>query len=222
MRIIFIPGLGEDELIFSKVLPMIPGEKLVLNTWELFGNQLRGNFTGLQYAREVAERYNITEHDLLIGHSLGGLTACYIKNLLGCPVIQVASYTNKNRIIVPVSNFRIIEASVRGHLFFNNLIKWLVLTLQYNNKPSKPMVTYLFDKLKNGNKINVINQLKVALNPLQLDGLEPDLRIHSKGDNIVRPPKEPYLATPGDHFAIFTHPEPFASAINDFISSVNK
>ena len=83
------------------------------------------------------------------------------------------------------------------------------------------MVTYIFDKLKNGNKINVINQLKVALNAVKIHGVEPDLRIHSKRDNIIKPPKEPYLATPGDHFAIFTHPGAIRIAINDFISSVN-
>ncbi len=221
MRLIFIPGLGEDEFIFDHLLPFIPGEKLVLNTWQLFCNHPRGKFTGLDYAREVAARYQVTDKDLVIGHSLGGLTALYLKYLTGCKIIQIASYTHKNRIVVPISSYKIIEGAVRSEIFFNNFIKWLILNIQYYKKPSKPIVNHIFNLLKKGDKINVINQVKVALNPQLPKPIEPDLRIHSKGDKIVRPPKEAYYEVPGDHFSLYTHPDEVAIPINNFIQSIN-
>ncbi|MCY7421377.1 MAG: alpha/beta hydrolase [Chitinophagaceae bacterium] len=220
MRIIFIPGLGEDEKVFDPVLPLIEGEKLVLNTWHLHGDTLRGKINAIDMATELIGRYNITPNDLVIGHSMGGLIALYIKQLTGCKIIQVASFTSHDRVIVPVSNHNLIKWAVKYHLFFNPVIRWLVLKLQYNKKPSGPWLNYIFNLLKNGNKNNVINQLTVALTPIKSkQSIEPDLRIHSKDDLIVRPPKEPYVQIPGDHFSILTHPVEAAHAINTFIDN---
>ena len=219
MRIIFIPGLGEDEKVFETVLPLINGDKVVLNTWYLHGDIPRGKINAIDMADEVAGRYNITKSDLLIGHSMGGLIALYIKQKTGCKIIQVASYTSHDRVIVPVNNHKLIKWAVKYHLFFNPLICWLVLKLQYNSKPSNPWVNYAFNLLKDGNKNNVINQLTVALTPIKIENkVEPDLRIHSKKDLIIRPPKEPYVQLPGDHFSILTHPIEAAAAINNFIN----
>ena len=219
MRIIFIPGLGEDEKVFETVMPLINGDKIVLNTWHLHGDIPRGKINAIDMADEVAGRYNINKSDLLIGHSMGGLIALYIKQKTGCKIIQVASYTSHDRVIVPVNNHNLIKWAVKYHLFFNPLIRWLVLKLQYNSKPSNPWVNYAFNLLKDGNKNNVINQLTVALTPIKIENkVEPDLRIHSKKDLIIRPPKEPYVQLPGDHFSILTHPIEAAAAINNFIN----
>ena len=217
MRIICIPGLGEDELVFSKILPLLPGNKVVLDTWTLIGNDKRGSFSGMQYAREVVQQLAITNKDIIIGHSLGGLTAWYIKALVGCRIVQISSYTERDRIIFPISNHYFIQSAVWTHAFFNQLIQWLVLRLQYHGKPSEPFVKYVFKRLKNGNEVNVINQLKVALCPLKLEGVAPDLRIHSVGDLIVRPPKQHYVQVPGDHFNVYTYPNEIAAIINIFL-----
>lgn len=217
-RIIFIPGLGEDEKVFDNVLPLIKGEKLVLNTWHLHGDEPRGKINAVDMARETIDRYKLTKDDVLIGHSLGGLIALFIKKILGCKIIQVGSYTSHDRVKVPISNHNIIKWAVKYHLFFNPFIRWLVLRLQYNSKPSKLWVKHVFNLLKNGNKDNVINQLTAALTPIKTENkVEPDLRIHSKNDLIVRPPKEPYVEIPGDHFSILTHPIEAAAAINNFL-----
>lgn len=219
MRIIFIPGLGEDEKVFEAVMPLIDGEKMVLNTWHLHGDIPRGKINAIDMAEETIGRYNITKSDLLIGHSMGGLISLYIKQKTGCKIIQVASYTHHDRVIVPVSNHQLIRLAVKYRLFFNPIIRWLVLKIQYNSKPSKIWVKYSFNLLKNGNKNNVINQLTVALTPIKTENkVEPDLRIHSKKDLIIRPPKEPYVQIPGDHFSILTHPIEAAAAINSFIN----
>ncbi len=217
-RLIFIPGLGEDEKVFDNVLPLIRGEKLVLSTWNLHGDLPRGKVTATDIARELVEQYSITKDDVLIGHSMGGWIALFVKEFTGCKIIQVASFTSHNRVIVPISNHQIIKWAVKNHLFFNPVIRWLVLKIQYNTKPSKQWLTYIFNLLKNGNKNNVINQLTVALTPIQTkNNIEPDLHIHSKKDLIVRPPKEVYVQIPGDHFSILTHPAEAAAAINSFL-----
>ena len=220
MRLIFIPGLGEDEKVFDPILPLIEGEKLILNTWLLHGDTPRGKINAIDIAKELIGRFNITAYDLVIGHSMGGLIALYIKHLTGCKIIQVASFTSHDRVIVPVSNHNLIRWAVKYQLFFNPFIRWLVLKLQYNRKPSGPWLIYIFNLLKNGNKNNVINQLTVALTPVKTKlNVEPDLRIHSKDDLIIRPQKEPYVQIPGDHFSILTHPVEAARAINTFINS---
>ena len=219
-RLIFIPGLGEDEKVFDNVLPLIEGEKLVLNTWNLHGDITRGKVTATDIAREIAERYSITKDDVIIGHSMGGWIALFVKELTGCNIIQVGSYTSHKRVIVPVLNHQFIKWAVKYQVFFNPLIRWLVLKIQYNRKPSKQWLTYIFNLLKNGNKNNVINQLTVALTPTPTKiNIEPDLRIHSKKDLIVKPPKEAYVQIPGDHFSILTYPIEAATAINDFLEA---
>ncbi len=221
MRIILIPGLGEDEIIFNHVLPLVEGDKLVLNTWKISGDKYRGKIKALDLAREVAEHYNICRDDVVIGHSLGGLISLYIKHITGCKIVQIASYTHHDRIIVPVRNYELIKIGIKSHLFFNQFMRWLIVQLQYRSKPSKIMLIYAFDRLKNGNKNNVINQLAAALIPLKPRlNVQPDLRIHSKGDRIVRPPKEPYIEVPGDHFSLYTHPADVAAAINNFLRSL--
>lgn len=219
-RLIFIPGLGEDEKVFDNVLPLIEGEKLVLSTWNLHGDLPRGKVKATDIAREMVEQYSITKDDVLIGHSMGGWIALFVKALTECKVVQVASYTSHKRVIVPALNHQFIKWAVKSQVFFNPLIRWLVLKIQYNTKPSKPWLNYIFNLLKNGNKNNVINQLTVALTPIPTkNNFEPDLRIHSKKDLIVRPPKEAYVQIPGDHFSILTHPKEAARAINDFLKA---
>lgn len=219
MRIVFIPGLGEDEKIFDNILPLIAGDKLVLNTWNLHGNILRGKINATDIARELIKQYAITKADLIIGHSMGGLIALQIKQLLGCQIIQVASYSNHNRVIVPIRNHNIIKYAVKWKLVFNPFVRWLVTKIQYEKLPSKEWLNYVFNLLKDGDKHNVINQLTVALTPVNAP-VQPDLRIHSKKDLIVRPPREPYVEIPGDHFSILTYPVDAAAAINNFITDI--
>jgi hypothetical protein len=223
MRIIFIPGFGEDELCFSNLAPLIPGEKLVLNTWDIAGDQPRGNTDAHELAKELMGHYNITVNDLVIGHSMGGWIAYYLKHFTGCRIIQISSYTNPRRIYFPFENRLIIEGGVRSHIVFNPITRWLIVKLQYHHKPSEDFLKYVFNRIMRGNENNVINQLKVALTRVTLvPNVEPDLRIHSKGDLIVRPPKQPYYEVPGDHFSLYTHANFTAVAINNYIDNLKK
>ena len=220
MRLIFIPGLGEDEKIFEHLLPLVPGDKQVLNTWDLFGDTPRGKTDPLGFAREITDRWKISADDILIGHSLGGLLADYIKYHVGCRIIQVSSYTENDRVFFPISNSRFIKFGVKTDIAFNQFVKWIILKLQYDKRPSKPIFSYVFTLLKNGNKNNIINQLSVALAPVPPQvNIEPDLRIHASNDQILRPPKQPYIPVPGDHFSVYTYPQEVADIINRFLQN---
>src|ERR1700733_9373523 len=104
MRIIFIHGFGENESIFSKVAPFIPGEHTFLNIWELLGNKPLPGINVLVFAKSLVEKYNITQQDVIIGHSMGGWIAWYIKHFTGSPIV-FACQKCKNYILVSTKRF---------------------------------------------------------------------------------------------------------------------
>ena len=72
--------------------------------------------------------------------------------------------------------------------------------------------------LAEGNKENVINQLRLILTPLPQKGtIKPDLRIHAHKDIVIRPPHEPFHIVSGDHFTLYTHPHEVYEPIVDFL-----
>lgn len=220
MRLIFIPGFAEDELIFSKIVPLILGDKLVLNSWKLLGNKHRDNFNVLKFAEEFVAEYNITNGDVLIGHSMGGWIAYHVKHLVGCRIIHIASMTNTDRIIPPVIDSEFIYWLVRRRLVFNSFTTWLSSLGFYHHKYSKTIFMYYAHLLQKGDTENIVNQLKVTIKPVDATiTVQPDLRIHSKQDNILKPPKEPFYQVPGDHFTLYTHPEQVAAPIKQFLAT---
>ena len=218
MRIIFIPGFAEDEKIFSKITALIDGDKLVLNSWKILGNERREDFNVLKFAQEFIATYSITQRDVLIGHSMGGWIAYYVKHLVGCRIIHIASMTSTDRIIPPAVNNSLVHNAVRQGLVFNRFTTWLSSLGFYHHDYSKEIFMYFAHLLENGNTENIVNQLKVILNPVDaVITVQPDLRIHSKDDNILKPPTQPYHPVPGDHFTLYTHPKEVAEPIIQFL-----
>jgi pimeloyl-ACP methyl ester carboxylesterase len=208
MRLFFVPGFGEEESIFEKVAPHIPGEKTFLNPWLLAGNQPRPGLNALVYARELSGRFGITKNDVVIGHSTGGWVALHLKHLTGCTAVQIASWTDPGKVIRPVPNRRLIYWASDSGLYFNSFVKRLIVQLRYRNKPSREIFSRVFTRLSEGNKHNVTNQLRLIFNPVpEAVTVQPDLRIHARADSIIRFPDEPVVEVPGDHFTLYTHPE---------------
>lgn len=220
MRLIFIPGFAEDESIFSKITPLITGDKLVLNSWKLLGNERRDDFNVLKFAQEFIATYNITGQDVLIGHSMGGWIAYHVKHLIGCRIIHIASLTNTDRIKPPVFNNGFAYWLIRKRVAFNSFtIRIASLFNLYHHSYSKEIFMYLANGLIKGNAENIVNQLKVILNPVDaVITVQPDLRIHAKEDTILKPPVEPYYRVNGDHFMLYTHPEEVAKPIIEFLA----
>ncbi len=82
MRIFFIPGLGEEILIFDKIKPFIEGEKIFIDNWTLLGEVPEKEITVLIYAEYLIKQFQITGNDVVVGHSLGGWVAMHIKHLI--------------------------------------------------------------------------------------------------------------------------------------------
>src|SRR4051794_8113055 len=160
MRIILIPGFAEDELIFSKLVPLIEGDKVVLNSWKLLATGQRAEFNVLKFAHEFIDSFKITHQDILIGHSMGGWIAYHVKHLVGCRIVQIASLTNSDRIIPPSIDHPLVYWAVRQGLLFNPFTTWLSSFGLYHHSYSKQIFLYCARLLEKGNTETIVNQLK--------------------------------------------------------------
>lgn len=218
MRIFFIPGLGEEISIFDKIEPFIKGEKVFIDNWTLLSNVPEKGLNALIYAEYLIISFQIKKEDAVIGHSMGGWIALHIKHLVGCRIVQIASWTDQRKIItVPIERNLMYLLAKRGFGFYSWVLRILVW-LNYKNKPSREIFIRIFERLRRGDKEIVAKQLMIIFNPVKKPlTVTPDRRIHSKGDNIVKYPDQSFEAVPGDHFALFTHPQTVYLPINSFL-----
>ena len=207
MRLIFIPGFGEDPSIFDKIHPNLPADKVFADNWKLLGNKPRRDLDVLQYARELVERFSIGPEDVVVGHSMGGWVAWHIKHFTGSRIIQISSWTDPRKVVVPVHNRNLIYAAVKSGLVYNVLTKRLIVWKDYRNKPSRETFSAVMENLVSGDIDNVLNQLRIIFNPTEKITVKPDLRIHARADTIIRYPDHPTVEVPGDHFSLYTYPE---------------
>lgn len=220
-RIFYIPGFGEKANIFEKIAPHIQStENIFLDNWELLGDTPRKETDVLQYAKELIAKYNIISSDVIIGHSLGGWIAYHIKHVVNCRIVQIASFTNPALIISPFSNLKIINFMVKSGLYFNRFVMQHFLKKDYSGKPSRDIFIETFMRVENGNKNNVMNQIRLIYKPVHAEiKIIPNLRIHAKGDPLVRAPKEAFHETSGDHFTLYTNPKEVYQPIVNWLTS---
>lgn len=208
MRLLLIPGFGEDDSIFDKLYPHLPGEKVFLNPWLLIENEPDLTLNALVYADELVRKYAITQNDVVIGHSTGGWVALYIKHLVHCPIVQLSSWTERSKVVKPFYYPKLAYVLTKRGLLFNRFTRSVMLWINYRHKPSAPIFAYIFNLLSRGNKNNVNNQLRLIFNRIpEPVTVEPDLRIHARPDTVVLVPDQPFHEVPGDHFSLYTHPE---------------
>lgn len=208
MRIFFIPGFGEEGFIFDKIQAFIPGEKVFIDNWTLLKEVPEKGLTGLVYAKYLVECFKIKKEDVVIGHSMGGWIALNIKHMIGCGIIQIASWTDSGKLVkVPIERNLMYWLAKRG-FGFNSLILNILVFLDYRNKPSREIFITIFERLRRGNKEIVAKQLMIIFNPVKEQiTISPHFRIHSKADNIVKFPAQEFHEVPGDHFTLYTYPE---------------
>ncbi|SOD97422.1 alpha/beta fold hydrolase [Spirosoma fluviale] len=220
MRLIFIPGFGEGPTIFEHIAPSLPGNKLFINNLDLLGVDYSPTRTVTQYAEQLIEHHNINRQDVLIGHSMGGWVAYAIKQLTGCAIVQIASWTDPEKVRSPVKDLVVLEWLVRKNLYLNGTTKKLILWLGYRDKPSAQVMNDVFQNLINSPKGYIMNQLGIILNPANPQTpAQPDLRIHARNDSIVGFPDQQTQFVPGDHFSLVTHPGDVSALLNDFLKA---
>jgi hypothetical protein len=216
-RIIFIPGLGEETTIFSNLAAYIKGEKVFIDNWSLLSEVQAKGLNTSTYAQYLINKFSITNRDIIIGHSMGGWVALHIKQIVGGPIIQVSSFTDKRKIRIPPFPKLIMYWMAERGLIFTNLFLHLLILLHYRNKPSRKIFTEIFRNLQLSDKQIVSKQLRVVFNHDQPVTVTPDVRIHALADRIVRYPDERFVKVPGDHFALYTYAEEVYKPIEKFL-----
>jgi hypothetical protein len=216
MRIFFIHGFGETPAIFEHIAPAIGGQQVFINLWEELGTEKQQKLNVFDFAKKLVQKNTISNHDWVIGHSLGGWIAYYMKQLCGCHIVQIASFTDFNKVNLPIRSPKTAYWLVNKGLFFNHFMKWLY-DLPYRGLPSRQVNKEIFARLIAAGRQAVVNQLQLMYEPVTSISLVPDLRIHALKDTIVKPPAESFCQVPGDHYCLVTHPAAVTTPILDLL-----
>ena len=215
MKLIFIHGFVEDSTIFDEIRKTITlGEQIALNleedlaTWR----DAPEDMDVQKLAFHLIQKYKITAKDCVIGHSMGGWIAAYIKQNIGCKAILLASLTNQAKLLSPLTNLTLLKYSVRwGITQSNGMVSYL--KNMYHFSESKQLYDGLINGLAVMDKKCLFQQLQVLFAKVPPLTITPDLRVHARKDNVVAFPDEPYLEVSGDHFSLVFHPKEVCDAI---------
>lgn len=220
MRLLLIHGFGEDEQIFEPILQHLKFNFTQINVWrelELF----KGSCNNVrEFARELVGRYSIQKDDCIIGHSMGGWIGLFVKEIAQCRLIQISSWTNPAKVILPISNPALLYFLTKHGFYINKWTKKWLINKYYKDLPSRSIMEKTLDNLINKDKKLVVSQLKLILEPVSLPTVAPDLRIHTYRDPIIRRPDESYCEVPGDHFALYTYPVEVSTEIVKYLTTI--
>ena len=215
MKLIFIHGFVEDSTIFNEIRKTITaGEQIALNLEEDFTAwyDAPDDMDVQKLALHLIQKYKITAQDCVIGHSMGGWIASYIKQNVGCKAILLASLTNQAKLLSPLTNLTLLKYSVRwGITQSNSMVSYLKNS--YHFLESKQLYDGLIDGMAVMNKKCLFQQLQVLFVKVSPLTITPDLRVHAHKDNIVRFPDEPFVEVSGDHFSLVFHPKEVCDAV---------
>lgn len=206
MRILFIHGFGETPAIFSSIAPAIGREQVFIDLWMELGTAKQEKLNVFNFAKKLVEKYTVSSQDCVIGHSLGGWIAYYMKWHCGCAIVQIASFTDFTHLLIPIRSGKTIYWLARKGLLFNKTINWLSM-LPFRKLPSRQVHLDNIYRLTSANKEAIVKQLQLMYEPVPAIDVMPDLRIHALKDTIVKPPSESFRTVPGDHYSLLTCPE---------------
>ena len=221
MRLIYIHGYVEDPSIFDNLAPLLPTNNVLkLNLQDDFArwnpDDQMVNVSSL--ATYLANTYQIGPNDVIIGHSMGGWIAANLKAQTGCGAVLVSSYTDRVKLITPIRNVGIVRLLVnwgliQGRGFANYALK------KYPFDQSRELHKSLIGNMVAQPKRFVYQQLRVLLVKPDVPPAPSDVRIHTRPDNVLRYPDEPFHETPGDHFNLVYHPEEVAAPILTYLAT---
>ncbi|RYY20236.1 MAG: alpha/beta hydrolase [Cytophagaceae bacterium] len=217
-RLFLLPGYLEDASIFATLRPLLPAvEVLALDLEPEFAQwQPSGPVTAVTFARHLAQRYRIGPQDVLIGHSMGGWLAAHLKAQTGATAVLLSSFTDQRKIVSRARNPLLLALYAWSGM---GRSRWLRARAkrQYRFDESRALYGELADSMARHPRRYVHQQLQVLFAPVPPLAILPELRVHSRLDNVVRPPDEPFVEIPGDHFAHYYYPELVAAAIRQVV-----
>lgn len=168
-------------------------------------------------ARHLVARYHIGPADVLIGHSMGGWIAAHIKAQTGAPAILLSSFTDQAKVVSRIRSPRLLGFYAHLGLVQN---RWLnaYFRRRYPHDESRALHAQLVAGMGRLSRRYVAQQLRVLFAPVPPLRTQPELRLHARGDTVVRPPDEPFVELPGDHFAHYFYPQLAAAAIRHLLA----
>ncbi len=216
-RYIFIHGYVEDSTVFDNLRPLLPDHEPVLIDLEAEFSRWKptGNMTVVRVAEYLVKTHNITKDDVLIGHSMGGWISIHVKQLTGCITVQLASWTDQAKLVSPIHSLGVLLFMVKTGIMqgsgFRDYAK-----KQYPFDESRAMHRHWVDeKMAKQSRQFVAQQVQILFGKVPPLTVSPDLRIHARPDNIVRPPDEPFAEVSGDHFSLYFHAPVVAEAMKE-------
>lgn len=220
-RLLLLHGYTEDASIFDPLRPLLPAQASLvdvgledaLRQWPRGRPVHAGTVAGL-----LAERYAIGPDDVLLGHSMGGWLAAHIKQQTGATAILLSSFTNQRKIVSSFRSLRVLGFLVKTGLLQSAYMRARFKRL-YPFDESRAVHAALTDGMVHHRRPYVYQQLQVLFAPAPELTAQPELRLHARRDNIIRPPDEAYVEIPGDHFSHVLYPEPTAAAVRSFLES---
>lgn len=215
MKLIFIHGFVEDHTIFNEIRKIITqGEQIaldleiVLRDW----HDAPEDMDVQKMASYLIQQYKITAQDCVIGHSMGGWIASYIKEQVGCKAILLASLTDQKKLITPLTNPTLIKYLIKFGIFQSALMEWF-LKKDYTFQESKQLYDGLIDGLVKLDKKVLYQQFQILFAKVKPLNITPELRVHARKDNIVKFPDEDFVEVDGDHFSLIYHTKQVANAM---------
>jgi len=214
MKVYFLPGLGFDYRIFQNLdLPDI--EATYLN-WI---DPLNGQESIEQYAKRLSEQIEINTHPiLLVGHSLGGILALEISNLLPVQkVILVSSIRSRKELPL---HFKMVHP-LRLDRFFtkemsNNTLRFWGKHHDYASKEEQRLFKSMIGKQSNLYLQWALRQLSIW-NPKEAFPVD-IYQIHGKRDRtlplkLVQRPD--LVVESGGHFLVYRESATLSKFLNE-------
>ena len=219
-RIFLIHGYVEDPTIFDQLVPLLPPAEYVrIDLADAFARwQPTGPLNVLTLAQHLRTQYKITADDVVIGHSMGGWTAIYLKQLTGATVVQIASWTNQKKILFPIDNLTILKLLLNTGLKQSRTLTGLFIK-KYPFAESRDLYNRLVEGMMQMSRLYLWQQLQILFAKVPPLTVSPDLRIHARPDNIVATPDEAFVEVPGDHFSLVFHAEAVAEPIRTLLAN---
>nr|WP_213019348.1 alpha/beta hydrolase [Hymenobacter sp. BT559] len=213
-----MPGYLEDGTIFDTLRLLLPSAQIEVIELEpaLAQWQPRGPVSAVTLARYLTERYAIGPADVVVGHSMGGWIAAHIKAESGATAVLLSSFTDQHKVVAASRN----PVLLRLYAYLGlGRSRWLRerAKREYLFDESRALYGQLADGLVWIPRRYVHRQLQVLFAPVPPLAIRPELRVHALADNVVRPPDEPFLEIPGDHFAHYYYPQLVVEAIRPLL-----
>ncbi len=219
MKLIFIHGFVEDHTIFNEIRKTITqGEQIALDLEKVLADWHNApeDLDVQKMATYLIRKYGIKAQDCVIGHSMGGWIASYIKQECGCKAILLASLTDQKKLITPLTNPTLIKYLIKFGVFQSSMMESF-LKKEYKFAASKQLYDGLIDGLVKLDKKILYQQCQILFSKVKPLTITPDLRVHARKDNIVRFPDEDFVEVSGDHFSLIYYPQEVINAIQKVI-----